>query len=73
MAKLLESYGWQPMPSKNPYMLSFEKVDAKEYTRMNYYFSTGTMTVQNDTIGIVTTRDVGSLETLERILTTIKI
>jgi len=42
MKELLEAMGWIEIPSNNPYMHSYKKEDK----RMNYYFTTGTVTIQ---------------------------
>ena len=41
---LQEGYGWTPIESRNKYMYSYRREDTQE--RLNYYYSTGTFTIQ---------------------------
>ena len=41
---LLEAYGWYEILSKNPIMISYLNDDLEQ--RLNYYFTTGTVTIQ---------------------------
>ncbi len=43
--QLVEAYGGEEIESKNPHMTSFRIND----DRINYYFTTGTTTIQNET------------------------
>lgn len=46
--KLIETYGYQPIESKNEYMRSY----ANEEKRVNYYHTSGTVTFQRfDRVG----------------------
>ena len=51
---ILEALGWEEIVSKNEKMYSFLKEDM----RLNYYFTTGTTTIQNQKGRIQTYRDV---------------
>jgi len=42
MKELLEVYGWKEVESKNKLMYSFQKDDR----RLNWYFTTSTITIQ---------------------------
>lgn len=62
--ELAESFGWEDMGAqKNIYMQSFSKEDK----RANYYFTTGTLTIQSPNTKIETYHNV-SLEEVEIIL-----
>lgn len=61
--ELIESFGWLSVYSKNPLMKSFIKGDV----RLNYYFTTGTITFQSKGEPCETYRDLTMLE-LENIL-----
>lgn len=65
-AFLHDAYSWQSIPSKNPWMLSFAQEDP--YRRMNYYFTTGTVTIQDASGNIKTWRMIRSLDQFEEIL-----
>lgn len=59
---LVGAYGWEQIPSKNPYMYSYTH---KEKGRMNFYFTTGTLTLQNSEGKLKTSRGIMTLEALE--------
>lgn len=63
MYELIEGLGWVRILSKNPYMVSFNK----ENKRMNVYFTTGTITIQDTEGKIDTHRNVSTLEEIENI------
>jgi len=42
--ELLECYGWKEIESKNPIMYSYKQENTN--VRLNYYFTTGTVTQQ---------------------------
>lgn len=44
--QLANGYAWIEIPSKNPYMISFQKEEDSN-ARINYYFTTGTLTIQS--------------------------
>jgi len=52
--KLMEAYSFEKIVSKNPLMISYKKEDV----RLNHYFSTGTVTVQDSKGSIKTHRDI---------------
>lgn len=63
--EILESFGWEQIISKNPYMESFEKEDM----RLNYYFTKGTTTIQSEGLGmIVNQKDITTPEQMEKII-----
>lgn len=64
MYELIENFGWVRLVSKNPYMVSFSK--DREF-RMNIYFTTGTITIQDKDQNMTTYKDVHSLEEIEKI------
>lgn len=66
MQKYIEESGWLRIPSKNPYMISF--LNDKNY-RLNFYFTTNTLTIQNreDNINL-TYRDIDTVEKLYGII-----
>lgn len=63
---LVEAYGWTQIPSKNYFMISFRKEES--VGRMNFYFTTGTLTVQLPNKPCVTIRNIDSVDMLENIL-----
>lgn len=58
--ELAVALSWGPIVSKNPYMISFKRNDE----RLNYYFTSGTMTVQSETKPIRTLKNT-TLDTIE--------
>lgn len=60
------SYGWQPIESKNPYMLSFRH-EEDAHLRMNVYTSKMTVTIQSSQYdgGIIANCKNVTMETLE--------
>ena len=44
---LIEAFGWEEIPSGNKWTSSFVKM----HWRMNYYFTTGTVVIQNKISG----------------------
>lgn len=70
IAGLLGGYGWEEIQSKNTYMYSYHN-DAGH--RMNYYHTTGTLSVQTLSRGmIVNEKNVQTLEAIEKICSTLK-
>jgi hypothetical protein len=67
LKELVEALGWKEILSKNDKMFSFVKDDL----RLNYYFTTGTLTVQGPNRVIKVHKDVMDLVTLEEIICTI--
>lgn len=66
---LIGGYRWEEIPSKNPYMWSFQKFDDdKTYSRMNIYFTTWTVTIQDSKGKLETFKDVRTFENLETII-----
>lgn len=63
---LSEAYNWIPVTSKNFLMYSY--VQESPRRRLNYYPSTGTITIQSDSGEIQTYRMIRSLDQLEEIL-----
>lgn len=61
--ELAIALSWGPIESKNPYMISFKREDE----RLNYYFTTGTVTVQSPA-GIPRTQKDITIEKLEPFL-----
>jgi hypothetical protein len=59
--ELAVALSWDPIVSKNQYMISFKRNDE----RMNYYFTSGTVTIQSENKPIITKRDI-TLDTLEQ-------
>lgn len=60
--QLISAYGYEPIESKNPYMRSY----ANEEKRINYYFTSGTVTVQRfDRIGGCISIKNATAETVE--------
>ena len=64
LKELVEALGWKEILSKNDKMFSFVKDDL----RLNYYFTTGTVTIQGPNRGIGVHKDVINLVTLEEII-----
>ena len=60
---LMHIYGWQFVTSKNPNMISFVNDEA----RINYYFTTGTITKQDFTGGFESVHDA-TLKDIEGLL-----
>lgn len=54
LKEMLDTFGWLPLHSRNPIMVSF----FKGAVRMNVYFTRMTVTFQSDELGIKTHRDV---------------
>lgn len=44
--ELIIAYGWIPIDCKNPYMESFVRDESDD--RLDFYFTTGTITIQGD-------------------------
>lgn len=65
--QLCAAYGFESIHSKNPHMISFAKESDDGRLRLNIYFSTMTVTLQSDTIGIVTWKNV-DMQRLEQLL-----
>lgn len=66
MIKYIESKGWFSIPSKNPYMISFndDKGD-----RLNFYFTTNTLTIQSiDRKTNLSYREINTIEKLHEII-----
>ncbi len=63
MKNLLEAYGWEEIPSKNKLMQSF----VKDNERLNYYFTTGTVTIQGGD-NPITIRDIMTEEQMEGLI-----
>lgn len=60
---IIKVYGWTGIKSKNPYMYSFMNGDK----RLNYYFTTGTITIQSPTMAIVSLKNA-TLDKVEDLL-----
>jgi hypothetical protein len=66
--EILEALGWIHATSKNPYMESFIKEDM----RLNYYFTTGSTTVQSESKGLIKNeKNITTPEQMEEIICTI--
>lgn len=65
--KAIEASGWLSIPSKNPYMVSWTNPFKQ---RLNFYFTTGTITIQNLDNSSETFRDVDSAEKAKEICST---
>lgn len=63
--ELLQAFGWVSIESRNPVMYSFSNDDGK---RLNWYFTTGTITIQSDKGYFKAYRNILTLEQLEAIL-----
>lgn len=63
LTELAIALSWGPIESKNPYMISFKRNDE----RLNYYFTTGTVTVQSPD-GIPRTQKDITLDILEQFI-----
>lgn len=63
MFQLINACGWMQIPSKNPYMLSF----TKDERRMNVYFTTGTITIQDKDQNVQSWRNVSTNDEIETI------
>lgn len=61
LKELLSAYGWEEIVSKNKYMWSFIKGDA----RLNYYFTSGSMTIQQNMKFLYNGKNVYSLLRVE--------
>ena len=61
---LLKCFDWHKATSKNPIMYSY----IKENMRMNHYFTTGTVTIQDDAGNIKTWRGIDTDEKIEEII-----
>ena len=55
--KLITDYGWPQVESKNPYMVSFVHPEDKAI-RINYYFTSWTITLQAPNHQIVIIKDI---------------
>lgn len=65
---ILSALGWDKIESKNPIMYSYIKEDM----RLNYYFTTGTTTVQSKSRGLIKNeKDITTPEQMEEIICTI--
>lgn len=51
--QIAEAYGWFKVHSKNPYMISF-KQEEDPTVRINFYFTTRTVTAQKEGRGMIT-------------------
>lgn len=61
--KLLSAFGWEDMgPQKNTGMISFKK-EGHEDERINYYFTTGTITFQR---GFVKGYSMGNIKSIKK-------
>ncbi len=67
ITELCKALGWFPIASKNPLMISFRQEETER--RLNVYFTTMTVTVEDDNHIQHHHRNV-TLEDLELILTT---
>ncbi len=68
LKEIIEAYGFVDLGiQKNPYMYSYKKGE----TRINYYHTTGTVTVQKEFGSCKTYRDIHTDEQMEKILITI--
>ena len=63
---LLGAYGWEEIPSRNPYMYSYKNKDYSE--RMNFYFTTYTCTIQTADGKMKLNKKISTLEELEKVL-----
>ena len=61
--KLLESFGWEQIASRNKFMVSFGKNDR----RLNFYRNK-TITIQGKTLTGIYKKNVETMEQLERII-----
>ncbi len=66
IAELAGAYGWVPIESRNRFMLSFRREESR--TRMNFYFTTGTVTFDTYEGQHDSRRDVVSAEEFENVL-----
>ncbi len=67
LKQFLEAFGWIDLGKvKNPYMYSFVKEETNE--RLNYYHTTGTVTIQKGRNPCKTYRTITKLDELENIL-----
>ncbi len=64
MKELAVAYGWQPIDSKNKYMISFVKGE----WRLNIYFTTMTVTKQSWDTPCKAYKDVYDLNVFEDLL-----
>ncbi len=64
---LIGAYGWEEIPSRNPYMYSYKNNDGD---RMNFYYTTGTLTIQTPAGKMRMERGVLTMEALETICST---
>lgn len=60
--EILEALGWTRIPCKNTAMVSF----TKENLRLNYYFTTGTTTIQDDQQNIKVYKEVNTDVEMEK-------
>lgn len=58
---IILKHGWVEVESKNQYMLSFVLSNDSK-TRINYYFTSGTVTLQSPTTPIVVMKEVAPEE-----------
>lgn len=66
LTELAGAYGWNPIESKNKYMISFRRDENPE--RMNIYFTTMTVTIDKSDGMCAVYRGVSSLAAFEDIL-----
>lgn len=68
---LVGAYGWVPIESKDPHMFSWQKeketVWGIQRSRLNFYFTTGTITISGQG-KVETSRDIDTYEKLEEIV-----
>lgn len=60
---LVGAYGWEEIPSRNPYMYSYKGNFGE---RMNFYYTTGTLTIQTQDGKLKMTKNIRTLEELEK-------
>ena len=65
IAGLVGAYGWEEFFSKNPYMYSYVH---KKNGRMNYYYTTGTLTVQDKNYNLTLNQKIKTLEEFESVI-----
>lgn len=68
--ELLECYGWEEVLSKNPIMYSYKHADSG--TRLNHYFTNGTVTAQTPNGKYTSWRDIHDDNQIEDILCKMK-
>jgi hypothetical protein len=64
MVNILNAFGWEEISSRNKYMKSFKK----DMKRMNIYYTTGTVTIQDERGILKTFRNIITDEDFEKVV-----